>query len=205
MKTLLTIQASIFGPHGQSSQLADKFIANWRAAHPNGRVVTRNLDAEPIPHLTLEHVQAFSTPPEQRTAAQREMAAFSDGLIEELRNADDIVFAMPMYNYSVPSTVRAYFDQIARAGVTFRYTEQGSEGLIKGKRTYVLIARGGIYDQTTDTQTAYLKQFLGFIGLNDIRFIYAEGLAMGDEHRERGIKQAHAALEALRPAIGVAA
>jgi FMN-dependent NADH-azoreductase len=205
VKTLLVIQASIFGHNGQSSQLAERFAANWRAAHPGGRVVTRDLGANPLPHLTLAHVEAFSTPPEQRTPAQREIVAVSDALIAELRVADDIVLAMPMYNYSVPSTVRSYFDYIARAGVTFRFTENGSEGLIKGKRTYVLVARGGIYDEASDTETPYLKQFLGFIGLTDVTFIYAEGLALDDDTRTRGIARAQAAVDALSAATSAAA
>lgn len=205
MNNLLLVQASLFGGHGQSSQLAARFLSQWRARHTQGRVVVRDLNANPVPHLTSEHVQAFGAAPSERTPAQLEAVALSDQLIGELQSATDIVFAMPMYNFSVPSTVRAYFDHIARAGVTFRYTDQGPEGLLKNKRTYVLTARGGIYADDADTQTAYLRQFLGFIGLTDVTFIHAQGLAMGELYRDQGIAQAHAAIDALQPATSAAA
>lgn len=199
MKTLLKIQASIFGGQGQSSKLADRFIEQWLADHPSGRVVVRDLAKNPVPHLTAERFQAFSTPAEQRTPEQQATVDYSDALIAELQAADDIVFAMPMYNFSVPSTVRAYFDHIARAGVTFRYTANGAEGLLKDKQVYVFLTRGGIYAGPHDTQVPYLKQFLGFVGLKDIQFVYAEGLALGEEAREKSLAAARRAIEQLLP------
>jgi FMN-dependent NADH-azoreductase len=109
------------------------------------------------------------------------------------------VFAVPMYNFSVPSTLRAYFDHIARAGVTFRYSANGPEGLLKGKKAYVFITRGGFYADAADTQTPYLKQFLGFIGITDVSFVYAEGLGLGEESREKSLAQAHNAIGELLP------
>ena len=120
---------------------------------------------------------------------QQEAVAYSDALIEELRSADTVVFAVPMYNFSVPSTLRAYFDHIARAGVTFRYSSAGPEGLLKGRRTVVFVTRGGIYAEGADTQTPYLRQFLGFIGLEP-EFVFAEGLALGEEVREKSLAAA---------------
>jgi FMN-dependent NADH-azoreductase len=199
MSTLLQINASLAGANGQSSRLAQRFVADWQAKHPDGRVITRDLANEPVPHLTAERFQAFLSQPEARTDEQRTHAEYSDALIEEIKNADTIVFAVPMYNFSVPSTLRAYFDHIARGGVTFRYTATGPEGLLKGKKAYVFITRGGFYPDAADTQTPYLKQFLGFIGITDVSFVYAEGLNLGDESREKSLNQAHNAIGDLLP------
>lgn len=199
MSTLLQINASLAGADGQSSRLAQRFIADWQAKHPGGRVITRHLASDPVPHLTAERFQAFLSKPEARTAEQRAVSDYSDTLIEELKAADTVVFAAPMYNFSIPSTLRAYFDHVARAGVTFRYTAAGPEGLLKGKTTYVFITRGGFYADAADTQTPYLKQFLGFIGMTDVKFVFAEGLAMGEQTREKSITAAHNAIVELLP------
>lgn len=200
MNTLLKITASLAGANGQSAQLADRFAANWLAQNPHGRVVTRDLSADAIPHLTAERFQALLAKPDERTVEQRAVAEYSDTLVEELKGADVIVFAVPMYNFSVPSTLRAYFDHIARAGVTFRYTAAGAQGLIQGKQTYVFITRGGYYAEAADTQTPYLRQFLGFVGLTDVQFVYAEGLAISDEAREKSLTAARHAIAKLTPA-----
>jgi FMN-dependent NADH-azoreductase len=199
MSTLLQINASLAGGNGQSSQLANRFVADWVAKHPGGHVVKRDLAADPVPHLTAERFQAFFSQPEARTAEQLAVTEYSDALISELQAADTIVFAVPMYNFSVPSTLRAYFDHIARAGVTFRYTANGPEGLLKGKKAYVFITRGGIYANGIDTQTPYLKQFLGFVGITDVQFVYAEGLSMGDDVRQQSLNAAHHAIHELLP------
>lgn len=199
MSTLLQINASLAGANGQSSRLAQRFVADWQAKHPEGRVITRDLASDPVPHLTAERFQAFLSQPEARTEEQRTHAEYSDALVEEIKNADTIVFAVPMYNFSVPSTLRAYFDHIARAGVTFRYTATGPEGLLKGKKAYVFITRGGVYADAADTQTPYLKQFLGFIGITDVNFVFAEGLSLGEESREKSLSQAHGVIGELLP------
>ena len=205
MKTLLKIQASLFGSQGQSSQLADRFVESWLAKNPGGRVITRDVSGDAIPHLTAERFQSFSSKAEDRTREQQAAVELSDALIDELRSADAIVFAVPMYNFSVPSTLRAYFDHVARAGVTFRYNATGPEGLIKGKQAYVFITRAGIYSAETDTQTPYLKQFLGFIGITDVEFVYAEGLAYGDEVREKSLSAAREAIGNLLEPQAIAA
>ena len=199
MSTLLQINASLAGADGQSSRLANRFVADWQAQHPGGHVIMRDLASDPVPHLTAERFQAFLSQPDARTAEQRVVSEYSDALIEELKAADTIVFAVPMYNFSVPSTLRAYFDHIARAGVTFRYTANGAEGVLKGKKAYVFITRGGFYADAADTQTPYLKQFLGFIGITDVKFVYAEGLGMGQETAQKSITAAHNAIEELLP------
>ena len=168
MKTLLKVQASLFGAASQSSQLADRFVANWLVKNPSGRVVTRDLGTNPVPHLTAERFAAFGSKAADRTIEQQAVLNYSDELIAELKAADTIVLAVPMYNFSVPSTLRAYFDHVARAGVTFRYTATGPVGLLQGKQAYVFVTRGGFYPEAIDTQTPYLRQFLGFVGIADV-------------------------------------
>src|SRR5258705_10097925 len=188
MKTLLQIQTSMFAGGGQSSRLAQEFVAEWRKSNRNGRVIVRDIGAEPIPHLTAERFQSFLAAPEARTAEQHAVAGFSDTLIDELRQADVIVLGLPMYNFGVPSTLKAYFDHVARSGQTFSYTEKGPKGLITGKKAYVFAARGGLYAGTPlDTQTSYVRDFLRFLGIEDVEFVYAEGLAMGDEPKKAAL------------------
>ena len=198
MSTLLKINASLFSGNGQSSQLAERFAAAWQASHPGSRVVERDLAANPVPHLDGARFMAFLAKPEERSAEQQAVVDFSDALIAELRAADAIVIGLPMYNFGIPSQLKAYFDHIARAGVTFRYTANGPEGLITGKKAYILAARGGVYAGTPkDSQTAYVRDFFGFIGMTDVEFIYAEGLNMGDESKHTALAQAHQAIADL--------
>ena len=208
MKTLLQIQTSMFEGNGQSSQLARRFAEQWQAANPEGEVVLRDIGREPVPHLTAERFQALLAKPGDRSAAQQAVAAYSDALIEELRRADVIVLGLPMYNFGVPSTLKAYFDHLARSGVTFRYTERGPEGLIKGKKAYVFAARGGVYAGTPlDTQTAFVRDFLRFIGIEDVEFVYAEGLAMGDAPKQEALAGAQREIARIagRPEVALAA
>jgi FMN-dependent NADH-azoreductase len=192
MTTLLQINASIHNDNGQSSQLANQFVETFRARTPHAKVVVRDVAAaEPVPHLTAERFGAFITKPEERSAAQHAVVAYSDALIDEIKQADVVVIGLPMYNFGVPSQLKAYFDHIARAGVTFKYTANGPQGLVTGKKVYVLAARGGLYAGTAhDTQTHYVRDFLAFIGMQDVQFIYAEGLAMSAEHKQAGLAQA---------------
>lgn len=206
MKTLLQINASMFNENGQSTQLANQFVAGWKAAHPGAQVIVRDVDADPVPHLNLQRFGALLAKPEDRTAEQQEVVAFSDKLIDELRNADVIVLGLPMYNFGVPSTLKAYFDHIARAGVTFKYTENGAVGLLNGKKVYVFAARGGLYAGTpADTQAAYVRNFLSFIGLSDIEFVFAEGIAMGEESKQAGLEKAREAVRRLVEPLRAAA
>src|SRR5213082_1835202 len=170
--TTLQLNTSLFGAGGQSTTLAAEFVARR-----GGKVIVRDLAKNPVPHLDAERFGAFLAKPEARTAEQQAVIDYSDALIAELREADTIVIGLPMYNFSVPSTLRAYFDHVARAGVTFKYTDKGPVGLLTGKKVYVFAARGGLYAGTTkDTQTGYVRDFLGFLGMTDIEFVYAEGL-----------------------------
>lgn len=198
MTTLLQINASLFSHQGQSSQLADQFVSAWRAKNTDGKVISRDLASQPVPHLDAERFLSFLAKAEESSPAQKEVVAFSDSLIEELKQADTLVIGLPMYNFGIPSTLKAYFDHIARAGVTFRYTANGPEGLIKGKKAYIFAARGGLYAGTPkDSQTPYVRDFLGFIGISDVEFVYAEGLNMGDEAKTAALSQAKIKLAQL--------
>jgi FMN-dependent NADH-azoreductase len=201
MKTLLQIRSSIFSEGGQSSRLADRFIASWRERNPGGKVIVRDLALHPVPHLDAARFGAFLAKPAERTAEQQDVVAYSDALIDELKQADAVVLALPMYNFGIPSTLKAYFDHVARAGITFRYTEKGPIGLVTGKEVYVFAARGGLYAGTPrDTQTPYVRDFLSFLGMSEVRFVYAEGLAISPASKEESIANAHAAIERLAPA-----
>lgn len=198
MTTLLKINASLFSTQGQSSQLAERFVAARLAATPGLKVISRDLGAEPVPHLDAARFLSFLAKPEERSAEQQAVVAYSDALIEELRQADEIVIGLPMYNFGVPSTLKAWFDHIARAGVTFRYTATGPEGLLTGKKATIFAARGGLYAGTPkDSQTTYVRDFLAFIGITDVEFVYAEGLNMGDESKAAALTAAHDKLAEL--------
>ena len=197
MTHILQINASLFGEQGQSTRLAGEF-ATTLAAATGMPLVRRNLAENPIPHLTAERFVAWGTPASQRTVEQQRHVAESDALVEELRQAGVVVLGLPMYNFGVPSALKAYFDHVARAGVTFRYTENGPVGLLTGKKVYVFATRGGRYAGTAaDLQSAYVRQFLGFIGMTDVEFIYVEGLSLGAEQREQALAAAAARIGQL--------
>jgi FMN-dependent NADH-azoreductase len=199
MTTLLQINASINDDNGQSSQLANQFVAAFRARISNAKIVVRNVAAaDPVPHLNAERFGAFITQAEQRSAEQHAVVAYSDKLIDELKQADVIVLGLPMYNFGVPSQLKAYFDHVARAGVTFKYTDKGPVGQLTGKKVYVFAARGGLYVGTPlDTQTSYVRDFLRFLGMADVEFVYAEGLAISPQSKEAGLAKAVAEIARL--------
>jgi FMN-dependent NADH-azoreductase len=198
MKTLLQINSSIFSSGGQSSQLADQFVAAWHINHSDAQVVVRDLAQDPLPHLDAQRVTAFFAKPDDRTPEQQAFVAESDALIKEIKQAEVIVIGLPMYNFGIPSTLKAYFDHIARAGVTFRYNSNGPEGLLNGKKVYVFATRGGLYAGTSlDSQTRYVKDFLGFLGISDVEFVYAEGLNMGEESKDAALTKAKQQLATL--------
>lgn len=203
MKTLLQISSSIFSDQGQSSQLAQQFVTQWQKDHANAQVHTRNFATQPVPHLDGERFAALLSHPDTRTPEQQAVVDFSDLLINELKQADILVLGMPMYNFGIPSALKAYIDHIARAGVTFKYTDQGSVGLLTGKKALIFAARGGAYLGTAkDTQSAYIRDFLGFIGITDVEIIYAEGLAMGEESKQSSLTHARAEIVALNALNG---
>lgn len=198
MTNILVITASIFGQDGQSSQLVKRTLDQLGQAHGEINVVTRDLAAEPVPHLDASRFGAFLTGADDRNDEQKRVIDYSDSLIQEIQNADVIVMGVPMYNFGIPSALKAYFDHIARAGVTFRYTENGPVGLLEDRPVYVLAARGGIYAGTpNDSQTPYIRSFLGFLGLKDVQFLYAEGLNMGDDQKANALEAAGRNIETL--------
>jgi FMN-dependent NADH-azoreductase len=204
MTTLLKLNTSLYGDHGTSSRLAADYAARVLATDPDATLIERDLSQDPVPHLTAERFAAFLAKPEERTLDQQRVVAASDALIDELKAASTIVLGLPMYNFGVPSTLKAYFDHIARAGVTFKYTETGPVGLLTGKKAVVFATRGGVYAGTPrDTESAYLREFLGFLGITDIEFVYAEGLAMGQ--REQALAAATATIERLTQAARMVA
>jgi FMN-dependent NADH-azoreductase len=198
MKTLLQLTSSIFADGGQSSRLAEEFVAALRLEHPGAQVIRRDLARDPVPHLDAERFGAFLAKPETRTPAQAAVVGYSDALIAELKHADTLVIGLPMYNFGLPSQLKAYFDHVARAGVTFKYTEKGAVGLLGGRKAFVFAARGGLYQGTPrDTQTGYVRDFLAFLGVTDVKFVYAEGLAISEASKAQSLATARRALREL--------
>lgn len=193
----LVITSSILAENGQSKALAEHFIAQANA-RGGVQVTHRDLVASELPHLGLAELGSWQVEEEDRTDEQRELAARSDELIDELRAHDVVVLAVPMYNFGIPSQLKAWFDRVMRAGVTFRYTENGPQGLVEGKRAIILAARGGQYAGTEmDTQAPHLKAMLGMIGIDEVDTVFAEGLAMGEGKRDAALKEARQAIDGL--------
>jgi FMN-dependent NADH-azoreductase len=207
MSNVLLIHSSVFGDKSQSLGLARDFLKRY----PHRSVVERALSPQTMPHLNGETFAAMRAPDGERTGPQEAAVALSDELIGELEAADTIVLAVPMYNFSIPSTLKAWIDHVARAGRTFRYTEKGPEGLLKGKKVFVLAARGGSYRAGTphaafDFQEPYLRAVLGFLGITDVTFIHLEQLAMGQDTATANRAKALSEIERLvGGAVAVAA
>jgi FMN-dependent NADH-azoreductase len=181
---------------GVSTRLADRIVARLRAADPDAALAIRDLGATPHPVLDEAALGALFTPPAQRTPEQASRVALDDALIAELAASDVVVLGVPMYNFGVPAQLKNWIDAISRAGVTFRYTASGPEGLLTGKKVYVALARGGKYRNTpADTQVPYLATVLGFLGMSDVHYVYAEGLAMGADAERDALAAAYAQIE----------
>jgi FMN-dependent NADH-azoreductase len=177
-----------------STKVARSLAEKLATRAPDSTVVVRDLTREPLPHIDNSFVVARSLPPENLTAVQRAVLTVSDMLLKELFAADTIIMAAGMINFGIPSNLKAYIDYIVRPGVTFKYGENGPEGLIKGKKLYLVLARGGVYTQgpmqQLNFQDPYLRTTLGFIGLRDIEVITVEGVAFGPEAAERAVTAA---------------
>ncbi|MCB2107012.1 MAG: NAD(P)H-dependent oxidoreductase [Rhodobacteraceae bacterium] len=198
MSNILLVTSSLMAEKSLSNRIAGDVVAKVRAQHPAAKVTERHLTAENTPHISSATLAALSAPSDQRTPEQSAIVALADGIIAEAELADVIVIAAPMYNFSIPSTLKSWIDYLARAGRTFRYTEQGPVGLLTGKKVYVVESRGGVHaGQPTDHQEPYLRTVLGFVGLTDVTFIRAEGQAMGAEPAANGISTAHARVAQL--------
>jgi FMN-dependent NADH-azoreductase len=194
---ILQINASARRDGANSTKLANRVTERLLAANPGATVTLRDLAANPVPALDEAMLGALFTPAEQRSAEQAAAVAVYDALIAELQAHDTIVLGVPMYNFGVSTQLKNWIDAVARAGVTFQYTETGPVGLVEGKTVYAACARGGMYRGTpNDSQTPYLKAVLGFLGMSDVNFVYAEGLNMGPDAAAKGFAQAEADLEA---------
>jgi FMN-dependent NADH-azoreductase len=194
---ILQINSSVRGTQSESTRVANAVVAKLSAANPGATVTVRDLGANPHPVLDEAALGALFTPADQRTAEQAARVALDDALIAEAQAADVIVLGAPMYNFGMPIQLKAWFDAIARAGVTFRYTANGPEGLLKNKEVIVAAARGGIYPADADPQVPHIRTLLNFLGLTDHTFIYSAAQAMGPEAAAQGQAEADAAVAAL--------
>jgi len=208
MRSILFITSSLSGGASASREVGAQLVGALAEANPGARLVERDLTPETMPHLTAATLAALAVPADQRDAAQAELVAFADRLIEEAEQADAIVLAVPMYNFSVPSALKAWIDHIARAGRTFRYTAEGPQGALGGRQVYLALSRGGVYSEgptaAFDHQESYLRAVLSFLGLTDVTVVHAEGLNLSPQANAAGRQQARDAVAALFP-VAIAA
>ncbi|EGQ8515368.1 FMN-dependent NADH-azoreductase [Vibrio parahaemolyticus] len=193
MSRVLALKSSILGDYSQSNKLVEDFIKNV----DQDKLTVRDLAANPLPVLDLAVATALRAT-EDLSQEQQAVVDLSDTLIEEVKAADTLVIAAPMYNFTIPTQLKNWIDLIARAGVTFKYTENGVQGLIEGKKAIVVTTRGGIHkDSPTDNVTPYLRTVLGFVGITDVEFVYAEALNMGEDAASKGILEAQSQLATM--------
>jgi FMN-dependent NADH-azoreductase len=199
MSHLLQIKASLFDSEkgqGVSSQLSGELIAKLAQLGIGSQVTLADFSVQPVPHLDAQRLQALMTPADRRTAAQADMVEYADGLISQLQDADELVIGVPMYNFAIPSMLSSWIDHIARAGVTFKYTDQGAVGLLTNKKVYLVVAMGGKHNEgETDHMRPYLRTVMGFLGLSDIEVIVADGLNMGEEARNLALANARTQID----------
>ncbi|ELA9424988.1 FMN-dependent NADH-azoreductase [Vibrio parahaemolyticus] len=193
MSRVLALKSSILGDYSQSNKLVEDFIKNV----DQDKLTVRDLAANPLPVLDFAVATALRAT-EDLSQEQQAVVDLSDTLIEEVQAADTLVIAAPMYNFTIPTQLKNWIDLIARAGVTFKYTENGVQGLIEGKKAIVVTTRGGIHkDSPTDNVTPYLRTVLGFVGITDVEFVYAEALNMGEDAASKGISDAQSQLATM--------
>jgi FMN-dependent NADH-azoreductase len=202
MSKILYVTSSPRGAESFSNQVAARVLEELKEAHPGAEVIHRDVAHDPLPHIDEDFLAAMGLREGSRTPRQREIAARSDALIDEVMAADVIVIAAPMYNFSIPSTLKSWVDYIARAGRTFRYTEKGPEGLVKGKKAILIHSRGGVYSsgptQALDHQGKYLRSVLGFLGITDVQSIDVEGVAYGPDAAKQAVASG---LQQARPLV----
>ncbi|OTW29663.1 FMN-dependent NADH-azoreductase [Vibrio parahaemolyticus] len=193
MSRVLALKSSTLGDYSQSNKLVEDFIKNV----DQDKLTVRDLAANPLPVLDFAVATALRAT-EDLSQEQQAVVDLSDTLIEEVKAADTLVIAAPMYNFTIPTQLKNWIDLIARAGVTFKYTENGVQGLIEGKKAIVVTTRGGIHkDSPTDNVTPYLRTVLGFVGITDVEFVYAEALNMGEDAASKGISEAQSQLSTM--------
>jgi FMN-dependent NADH-azoreductase len=209
MSKVLLVTSSPRGEASHSSRIARTLADQLASGDPRSTVVARDLFRAPLPHIGEDFVASLGTPPESRTPAQSAAAKLSDDLIAELFAADVIVIASAMINFGISSTLKTYIDYILRAGSTFRYSANGPEGLVKGKKAYIVQASGGIYSEGAmkpfNFQDTYLKHVLGFIGITDVEVVHIEGIAYGPEAAEKAVSAAAQRVAAVGPHVREAA
>jgi FMN-dependent NADH-azoreductase len=205
MSKVLLITSSPRGDASHSTRIGRSLADQLASGDPKSTVVVRDLFREPLPHIGEDFVTALGTPPRSRTPAQSAAVALSDRLIAELFAADVIVIASAMINFGISSTLKTYIDYVLRAGATFQYTAKGPEGLVKGKKAYIVQASGGVYSEGAmkpfNFQDTYLKHVLGFIGVTDVEVVHIEGIAYGPEAAEKALKAAAGHVATVRPHI----
>jgi len=200
MAHILHIDSSPRAERSYSRTLTQEFVSAWKTKHSNDTVTYRDLGHHPVPHVDEAWIAAAFTPPEKYSPQLAEAIKTSDMLVDEFLTADHYVFGIPMYNFNVPSTMKAYIDQIVRLNRTFALTEQGGfKGLAEGKKMLVVTARGGDFAPGSpaapyDHQEPFLRSIFGFVGITDITFIHAQNLS-GDDTREQALAQARAAIQ----------
>jgi FMN-dependent NADH-azoreductase len=184
-----------------STRIGERVIDELKQSHPGATVTTRDLARDPLPHIDADFLQATRSAEGPQNDTQRAMAVRSDALVRELFDADILVIAAPMYNFSIPSTLKAWIDHIARPGVTFSYSAKGPEGLVKGKRAIIINAKGGIYSsgpaQALEHQSTYLRGVLGFIGITDVEVIDVEGIGLGPDAAAKAVERGNECARAL--------
>ncbi|MCC5451179.1 NAD(P)H-dependent oxidoreductase [Rheinheimera sp. UJ51] len=196
MKNILVINSSISGSAGKSVELVQHFLAQLPQAQH--KVTEIDLNATPLAHLTMPEMGSWMTAAAERNAEQQQLAAISDDLVAQIKAADVLVFGVPMYNFAIPSQLKALLDRLARVGVTFKYTEQGPVGLLNDKPVVFALTRGGVYaNSPADSQVPFLKTFFNFLGLTQLHFVYAEGLNMGPDSAAQAMSKAKTQLSAL--------
>jgi FMN-dependent NADH-azoreductase len=195
---ILQVNSSARAEGSHSSRLANDLVTRLRSTRTDAALTVRDLGRTPHPELNEATLQALFTPEAQRTPEQAARVALDDALIAEIQRADVVVLGVPMYNFGVPAALKNWIDAISRAKVTFRYTEKGPEGLLTGKKVYVVLTRGGLYRNTpADTQVPYLRAVLGFLGMSDVELVYAEGLALGTDAETESLAAARSRIDEL--------
>lgn len=204
MRSILLVTSSPRGTLSVSTRVARKLVEKLHAALPGSVVVTRDLVENALPHIDPNFVTALATPTTGLPAEQKAALTLSDSVVEEVLTADTIVIGAGIINFSIPSTLKAWLDHLARSGRTFRYTENGSEGLIKNKKVYVIVASGGVYSggpaSALDHAVPYLMSMLKFLGMDDVEVIRIEGLAMGSEVQQEALTKAQKRVDEIAAA-----
>ncbi|OOF60312.1 FMN-dependent NADH-azoreductase [Rodentibacter pneumotropicus] len=194
MSNVLVLKSSILADNSQSNKLVNYTIEKLQGYN----IVVRDLAKDPLPHF--DATAAIAVRGEPKTEDEKQLLALSDELVSELKNADTLVIGAPMYNLNIPTQLKSYFDFIARPRITFQYTANGPEGLLKGKKAIVLCAFGGLYDDE-NLVTQYMKAILGFVGITDVQFVYAQGIGFGAEAVENALQSAKVKINDILTAL----